>query len=161
MPVSCLADSFGVGQWKAIASRVYEDAYSVVCIAVYETWKELSSGWPQDQSSLVALMSEHFTRTEAKAWDGYLVLFTPSFVPTTERLDEISIQRNTLYLRKLLATGDELRSVDDVRRTLLPLLPLEEYAALEPRNALDALPVLLTSHGGLRRGGQSRYRSIH
>ena len=137
--------------WRATASRVYEDAYSIVCVAVYETWADLSSRWIDDQSRLVGLISEFFAQTEAKAWDGYLVLLTPSVVPTTDRLSAIGIQRNTLYLRKLLADGGELRTVNDVRRVLLPLLPLvlplEKQEQEEGRGVLDALPSLLSSHG--------------
>ena len=133
--------------WRATASRVYEDAYSIVCVAVYETWADLSSRWIEDQSHLVGLISEFFAQTEAKAWDGYLVLLTPSVVPTTDRLSAIGIQRNTLYLRKLLADGGELRTVNDVRRVLLPLLPLEKQEQEEGRGVLDALPSLLSSHG--------------
>ena len=142
-----VAKPSAVSAWEAPATRVYEDAYSIVCVAVYETWAELSSRWIEDQAILVDLISNHFARTEAKAWDGYLVLLTPSVVPATDRLDAISIQRNTLHVRKLFADGDELRSIDAVRRTLLPLLPLEEHGALEPRNILDTLPSLLASHG--------------
>ena len=133
--------------WRATATRVYEDAYSVVCVAVYETWKDLSGRWVEDQATLVNLISEYFARTEAKAWDGYLVLLTPSVVQETDRLNATSIQRNTLHLRKLFADGEGLESIEDVRRTLLPLLPLEEYDALEPRNVLDTLPSLLEKHG--------------
>ena len=136
-----------IGAWKATATRVYEDAYSIVCVAVYETWADLSSRWLEDQASLVDLISRHFSRTEAKAWDGYLVLLTPSVVPATDRMNASNIRRNTLHLRKLFADGDELRSVDAVRRTLLPLLPLEEHDALETRNVFDTLPSLLASRG--------------
>ena len=139
--------SSATGARSAKAARIYEDAYSVVCVATYETWAELSVGWVEDQANLVHLISEHFTRTDAKAWDGYLVLLTPSVIPGTERLHAISIRRNTLHLRKLLADGAELRSIDAVRGTLLPLLPLEEYDALEPRDVLDTLPPLLAQHG--------------
>ena len=141
------AQQSATGTWRATAARVYEDAYSIVCVAVYETWAELSSGWTEDQANLVALISQHFARTEAKAWDGYLVLLTPSVVPATERLTSINIQRNTLHLRKLFADGEELRSLSAVRRALLPLLPLEEHDALEPRSVLDTLPPLLADRG--------------
>ena len=136
-----------IGAWTTTAPRVYEDAYSIVCVAVYETWADLSSRWLEDQASLVDLISKHFSRTEAKAWDGYLVLLTPSVVPASDRMNAINIQRNTLHLRKLFADGDELRSVDAVRRTLLPLLPLEEHDGLETRNVFDTLPSLLASRG--------------
>ena len=136
------------GNWRATATRVYEDPYCIVCVAVYETWGELSLRWVEDQAKLVDLISEHFGRNDAKAWDGYLVLLTPSVVPTHERLRAISIQRNTLHVRKLFADGDQLRSTNDVRRVLLPLLPLEEhYGHEESPNVLGTLPALLSKRG--------------
>ena len=50
-------------------------------------------------------------------------------------------------MRKLFAAGDELETVDAVRRTLLPLLPLEVQEAQDPSNVLHSLPPLLASHG--------------
>ena len=32
-------DPSATGTWRATEARVYEDAYSVVCVAVYETWQ--------------------------------------------------------------------------------------------------------------------------
>ena len=136
-----------VGDWRASAARVYEDAYSIVCVAVYETWADLSVRWTEDQAHLVNLISKHFARTEAKAWEGYLALLTPSVVPTADRLNAISIQRDTLHVRKLFADGADLRSLGAVQRTLMALLPLEEQDALEPSNVLDSLPPLLASRG--------------
>ena len=135
------------GTWKATEARLYEDAYSVVCVAVYETWLDLWSLWADDQATLVSLISRHFSRTDAKAWDGYLVLLTPSIVPAAARHNAIEIQRNTVHVRKLFGSGDELQTVDAVRRTLLPLLPIEGEQALQPRNVLDSLPSVLARHG--------------
>ena len=140
-------DPSATDAWRASATKVYEDAYSIVCIAAYETWADLASRWIEDQSTVVDLISKHFVRTEAKAWDGYLVLLTPSAVPRSDRSTAISIQRDTLHLRKLVADGGELRALGSVRRMLLPLLPIEEDFSLEPRNVLDALVPLLTRHG--------------
>ena len=136
------------GSWPGSEARLYEDAYSVVAIVVYETWADLSSSWLEAQATLVEVISTHFTRGEAKAWEGYLVLLTPSVIPSDSRLDAIAIQRNTTHVRKLLATGDELRALGDIARTLLPLLPLEgDQALVEPRSALELLPDLLTRRG--------------
>ena len=140
-------DQSGKNSWKATAARVYEDTYSIVCVAVYETWADLQSRWVEDQATLVSLISEYFARSDAKAWDGYLVLLTPSIVPKSDRLRASSIGRNTLHLRKLFADGEELQSLGGVRRTLLPLLPLEDYDALERRDVLDTLPSLLGGRG--------------
>ena len=140
-------DPVSTGTWRATEARVFEDAYSVVCVSVYETWGALSSHWADDQANLVELISRHFARNEAKAWDGYLVLLTPSVVPATDRQEAIEIQRNTVHVRKLFAAGDELETVDAVRRTLLPLLPLDIQETSRPSNVLHSLPPLLARHG--------------
>lgn len=133
--------------WAASAVRIYEDPYSIVCVAIYETWAELSARWIEDQSSLADLISRHFGRSDAKAWEGYLVLLTPSYVPDADKHLALSIQRNTFRVRKLFGDGEQLSTIGAVRRTLLPLLKLEEYDALEPRNALDTLQPLLAAYG--------------
>ena len=140
-------DPSETGTWRATEARVYEDAYCIVCIAVYETWAALSSLWRDDQASLVGLISRHFTRSEAKAWDGYLVLLTPSVVPTTARQEAVDIRGHTAHVRKLLAAGAELGTADVVRRTLLPLLPLKSQDVHRASNVLDTLPPLLATHG--------------
>jgi len=140
-------EASAIDGWRATTARVYEDWYSIVCVAVYETWSLLSARWVEDQDNLVSLISEHFARTDAKAWDGYLALFTPSFVPASEHLTAVAIQRNTRHVRKLFADGNELGSMVSVRRVLLPLLPLEEHEALQPRNLLDSIPPLLAKNG--------------
>lgn len=136
-----------VGTWRATEARIYEDAYSIACIAVYETWTDLWSSWADDQATLVGLISKHFSRTDAKAWDGYLVLLTPSIVPASARHNAVEIQRNTVHVRKLFGSADQLQTVDAVRRTLLPLLPLDGEQMLQPRNVLDNLPAVLARHG--------------
>ena len=140
-------DASKMGLWKATETRAFEDANSIVCVAVYQTWTDLSSLWIDDQANLVDLISEYFSRSDPKVWDGYLVLLTPGIAPTGARESIIEIRRNTLHVRKLLASGDDLQTIDAVRRTLLPLLPLEQHQALQPRNVLDALSPLLARHG--------------
>ena len=142
-----LVEPSPVDEWRATTARLYEDWYSIVCVAVYETWSQLHSNWLEDQNSLINLISGNFARTDAKAWDGYLALLTPGFVPANQRPSAIGIQRNTRHVRKLFADGNELVSIDSVRRILLPLLPLKENHALQPRNVLDSLPPLLAKNG--------------
>ena len=133
--------------WEATLIRVYEDEYSIVCVAIYETWSDLHSRWTFVQANLSDLISENIERTDPKAWDGYLVLLTPSIVPAPEREKAIFIQRDTRHMRKLFADGAELTKIDDVNRVLLPLMPLEERDAILTENVLDKLPHLLAKHG--------------
>lgn len=136
------------GDWPWPAARVYEDPYSVVAAVAFETWTELSTTWLEAQAALVELISNYFKGDEAKAWEGYLVLLTPSILPREAHAELVEIRSNTSHVRKLVATGDELRGVGDVERALLPLLPLPAEAAVAGgRSALDPLPDLLSRRG--------------
>jgi hypothetical protein len=134
-----------LGTWSRDSVRVFEDPYCIAAVAVYETWNELSVGWIQLQEALVELISKFWSRSDAKAWDGYLVLLTPA--APASRLDADAIRYNTSRVRKLLASGDEVRLLADVTRVLAPLLPLEPALGPSEETALALLPRLLGQHG--------------
>jgi hypothetical protein len=138
-------DAERIGAWPAPGARVFEDPYSVAAVIVYETWGELAARWLEAQAALVDLMSAYFNSSDAKAWEAYLVLITPSVLPRESRLEAGAIRRDVTHARKLVMTGDELGSIDDVERGLLPLLPLRPYEIEGgDQTALDLLPELLT-----------------
>ncbi len=129
--------------------RVFEDPYGVVAIVVYDSWVDLKSNWPDAQGSLVDLISKFMHRSEAKAWEGYVVLLTPGVVPSSERLEVSLIARNTSRVRKLIATGEELLTINDVETVLLPVLPVNGAVATTTVSAsvLEALPHMLETEG--------------
>lgn len=125
-----------------------EDRYGVVAVAVYDTWHALLSEWTHAQGALVEGMSTRMKRGEPKTWDGYLVCLTPA--PTgddeEERLNDI--RRNTVRIRKLVATGTQLRTLKDVERVFLTLMPLEpESIAGTEGTFLEELPAILETRG--------------
>lgn len=129
-------------------SRVFEDPFGVVALQVYDTWHDLQRDWNEAQGFLVELMSAHLSRPEPKAWEGYLVLLCPTPVPTSERSEVANLRYDTNRVRKLVATGDELETLEDVRNALLPLLPLEvKPPSASGAGLLDRLPDLLREHG--------------
>lgn len=133
------------GAWPLPTARVYEDPYSVVAAVAFETWAELSGSWLEAQAALVELISTYFTGDDAKAWEGYLVLLTPSIVPRQAHGELVDIRSDTAHVRKLVATGDELHGVGDIERALLPLLPLSiEAGVTSGRTTLELLPDLLS-----------------
>src|SRR5260370_10273229 len=67
------------------SARIFEDPYSVVQLVVYETWTDLETNWTDAQGMLVELISKYVVSTEPEAWDGSLVLLTPSNHPTADR----------------------------------------------------------------------------
>jgi hypothetical protein len=130
------------------AARVYEDVYGVVGLLVFDSVEQLERDWPSAQSDLVDLLSRHLSRDDAKAWDGYLVLFTGALEGRSSEARLSEIRRDTSRVRKIVATGDQLRSLVSVERALLPLLPLDmQAAATLPGSALELLPNLLAAHG--------------
>jgi hypothetical protein len=134
-------------EWDTATSRLFEDEYNIVGVVVFDTCGELLRAWPDLQGSLVDVISRHVGHEESKAWDGYLVLLSPGFAPS-EGMAIDAVRYNTTRLRKLVATGDDLRNSTDVERVLRPLLPLgPERANLSQESALDLLPKLLADQG--------------
>jgi hypothetical protein len=134
-------------EWDTPTSRLFEDEYSVVGIVAFDTCSELLKSWPDLQGKLVDVISGHIGRQEAKSWDGYLVLLSPGLAPSN--IQEIDIIRsNTTRLRKIVATGDDLRTATDVERTLRPLLPFGyEHSNVTQGSVLELLPNLLAKVG--------------
>lgn len=140
------------GDYQAVQSssawtsnvRIFEDPYGIVAVVAYETWGDLAETWPDDQGHLVDLISAHLSSPEPKSWEGYLVLLTPSPSPTLAGSQLADIRYDTNRVRKLVATGDDLRTLDDVEQALLPLLPLRVGSALGSGPALlERLPALI------------------
>lgn len=133
---------------QAYASRVFEDRYGIVAVCVFDSWGSLVKDWPVAQGQLVGLMSETLRRPEPKAWEGYLVLMTPGLMPLGDRTLINSMRADTNRVRKLVAAGDELGTLEDIRTFLLPLVPLETDESLSGEgNLLESLPELLQEQG--------------
>lgn len=137
----------GFPDWRTTSTRLFEDSYNVVGVAVFVTFGELHRSWTDLQGSLVDVISQKVGHAEQKAWDGYLVLLTPGVSPSGG-LDLEEIRHDTTRLRKLVATGDDMNGAGDVERLLRSLLPMHtEQGAIQQTSALDLLPDLLATHG--------------
>lgn len=132
------------GQWPAQSARLFEDPYGIVAVVTYDTWRDLVSSWAEVQTSFVELVSKYVTSSEAKAWEGYLILLTPSILTSDGYSEAERIRYDTSRVRKILATGDELKGLADVEQVLMPLLPLREVALGREESSLDVLPELLS-----------------
>ena len=128
------------------ASRLFEDEYGIVALHVYDTWQGLRNEWNIAQGQLVDLISARLARPEPKSWEGYLILLTEGDAPESERRAVVDLRYNTNRLRKLVATGQELETVEDVHTVLLPLLPLDiKTPSTSGAGLLDRLPALLSA----------------
>jgi hypothetical protein len=129
------------------ASRIFEDPFGIVAVHVFDTWRQLADRWAVAQGQLVDLMSAHLSRPEPKSWEGFLVLLTPGHVGTEDAVVN-SIRYDTNRVRKLLAAGEELETLDGLRNALLPLLPLViDRTTSTDETLLDRLPALLETRG--------------
>jgi len=129
-------------------SRLYEDDYGIVAVQVFDTWRRLRGEWNIAQGRLVDLLSERLGRPDPKAWEGYLLLCTSAVLPSSDRQELDELRYDTNRLRKLVATGDDLETIDDVQTALLPLLPLKlEAPSRAGSGLLSRLPDLLEAEG--------------
>jgi hypothetical protein len=134
--------------WPLSNARVFEDAYTIVTVAVYETWGGLVSHWADAQAALVDLISARINRSEPKAWEGYLVLFTPGIIESGSSTAATRIRYNISRVRKLVAAGDELGELADIERALLPVLPLQLVeSSPQETDVLQLLPQILSGKG--------------
>jgi hypothetical protein len=132
------------GTWSSGIARIFEDPYGIVAVVVYETATQLVTEWTNAQSELVSTISRYVDRTDAKASEGYLVLLTPAELPLGDRETAMRIRYDTGRVRKLVATGDDIRSLRDIESVISPLLPLEVGPPASPTDSsLDTLPTLL------------------
>lgn len=127
---------------------IAEDKYGVVVVVVYDTWRDLSHHWRDAQSAVVEALSARFLKLDPKAWEGYLLLLTSAFAVDGDSTVH-DIRYDTSRIRKIVATGDDLQSLADVERALLPVLPLDPHipSADEARSPLDELPRQLEEAG--------------
>jgi hypothetical protein len=114
---------------KSDKARVYEDMYAIVCLIVFPTWAELSSTWADIQADFVELLSKYLLRADAKAWDAYLVLLTPAMASEQWQAAQ-EIRQDTTRVRKLVGTGEDLRSLGDVATLVSSLLPISTAEAV-------------------------------
>jgi hypothetical protein len=141
-------DSEALLQLPSERSFLAEDKYGVVAVVVFDTWRELAGQWQLAQASIVDTVSREYTRIDRKAWDGYLVLLT-SALPDEGDETAQEIRYDTRRVRKIVAAGNDIRSLSDVERVLLPLLPLspETVEVGDSQSLLAELPDRLEDAG--------------
>ena len=134
--------------FEGSTARIFEDEFAIVGLVVFETVSELLRSWTDLQGSLVQVISQYVGIDESKAWDGYLVLLSPS--TSTVDGDQLeAIRYDTTRVRKIVSTGREMNSTQDVERVLSGLVPLTTTGARSgmASSALDVLPAILENKG--------------
>src|SRR5579862_6280719 len=137
-----IAGDLGLTALHLDRSLIAEDEYSILAIIVYDTWSELEAEWSDAQSELVGLLAGRLAKTAPKAWDAYLVLCCAA--PASGSAARSIIERDTTRVRKIVATGEALRTTGDVLNVLDAFLPLRgPGVGAEASDVLATLPDLL------------------
>jgi hypothetical protein len=121
-----------LGPLQSDKARVYEDTYAIVCVAVFSTWLDLKSRWTDVQADFVELLSKYLLRADAKTWDAYLVLLTPAMA-LNQLYETQEIRQDTTRVRKLVGTGEDIRSLNDVQTLVSSLLPIRSAQAISDK----------------------------
>ena len=111
--------------------RLFEDAVCIIGLACYHTWADLEANWHAAQAAMVERMSEHMRRSDPKSWDGYLALLTPDASASKKAVHDI--KHDMTRVRKLVAPGQRLKVLADVRTALMPVLPISMSGVEAPR----------------------------
>lgn len=120
-------------------ARAFEDDYGIVLLTVWETLKSLLREWTLAQAAIIELISARIPSTDPKASEGYLVLLCPASTKDSYQSRVDDIRYDTTQVRKIISTGDDLVSLDDVNRALAPLLPLDVQIVQDSKeNVLEA-----------------------
>ena len=126
--------------------RIFEDRRTIVGVCFFERWPELADNWASAQGVLVERISAQLPKSDAKAWEGYLVLVTSEEGVPLEAVAQV--RRDTNRLRKLVVTGSELQSLEAVEIALLPVLPLElDDVGGASESLLGRLPAMVETAG--------------
>src|SRR5665213_484430 len=116
-----LVPSAFLGDRHTDQTRILEDAYGVVLLQCYDSVDALLELWPEAQTRLVKVLTEHVLPGAARGWEGYLILMTPARALEKDLPELMNLRYDTTRTRKIVIAG-----ADRLRRSLNPVLPLPE-----------------------------------
>ena len=113
---------------------VAEDEYGVVAVSIFESTTELIERWTEAQGETVELFGNAISHTDAKWWEGYLILISlGQTIGADEKACLDEIRRDTSRIRKFVFTGSDLTSINSISRLVSPLLPMSpDFGASTP-----------------------------
>ena len=129
---------------SSIDMLLFEDENLLGAVAVFESPEILLAKWVSVQQSFLESNAPHLRRAAEKSWNCYMVLLCPE--PIAKELESrlAVIEEDFVSTRKIARCG--LSTKEDVRRALLPLLPLQQIVTvggnMQPdlRSRLTELP---------------------
>ncbi len=125
----------------------FEDDVVLGFLYVFPDVTTLLSGWYVAQKASITRFAPQLRLSRDKAWNVYSIFITEAAAQATEEQKINRIEEDFAATRKIARAG--IKSPDDMRRALLPLLPLaksEDFSvsdyASKLRSRLSMLPRL-------------------
>jgi hypothetical protein len=102
---------------------LFEDDSILGFVSLFDTVEQLLENWKLKQNQFVSRMTVELRRSATKSWNCYAVFLTREEVDTHQRALLSDIEEDLSLTRKLV--GDGLLTTRDIRRVLLPILPIQ------------------------------------
>jgi hypothetical protein len=107
---------------------LFEDENLLGAVAVFDSPDILLSNWSSVQQSFLESNAPHLRRAAEKSWNCYMVLLCPEPIAKDLESSLAVIEEDFASTRKIARCG--LSTKEDVRRALLPLLPLQQVVTV-------------------------------
>lgn len=112
-------------------------------IIVYHDPAHLLERWSDDAAALIAANQLSLRRAQAKAWNTYMIFLAETAVSKSEQQVAIAaIEEDLIGTRKIARV--EIRTREDLRAALLPLLPIQNMPRLEAVNMVAEIDLRTT-----------------
>jgi hypothetical protein len=103
----------------------------------YDKPGDLLMNWATDANRVIAAHQFGLRRAGSKAWNAYIVLLSAGFPDQALSARIGAIEEDLVGTRKIASAG--ISGAPDVRRALLPLLPIQTAPKIEAANIPDEI----------------------
>jgi len=112
-----------------VMALAFEGATLIGFVITYDEPENLLARWNKDAQDLISAHQLGLRRAQSKAWNTYLVLLASGHGRQEEQIALGMVEENLLATRKIARAG--IQTHEDLRRALLPLLPIQNTPRLE------------------------------
>ena len=121
------------------ASLMYfEDHTLYGFVSVCQNLQMIIENWESSQDAFLATYAECFRNAPRKSWNAYSIFLTAEkCLSDADRVEVRKIEEDFRSTRKIVGCG--LNSQSDIKRALLPLLPVTNIVPLAPEDLIKRL----------------------
>jgi hypothetical protein len=133
----------GVIETNRGSAIAFEGTTVLGFIVVYNDPAHLLDRWGHDAAALIADNQLSLRRAQAKAWNTYMIFLAEAAASKSEQRVALSaIEEDLVGTRKVARVG--IRTREDLRAALLPLLPIQNVPRLEAVNMVAEIDLRTT-----------------